>query len=278
MKNKFKRVYIEISNICNLQCSFCPVVERDKLIMSTSLFEKILTEVSPYTEEITLHLMGEPLAHPEFEKIISIVTENYKKTNVRANLTTNGILLNRYRDLLIKSEAIRQINFSIHSFEDNFKDRDIMPYLKDILEFSKLSQELRDDLYINYRLWNIKTQNEQASSNAYLIDAINNFFNVEVKKSIDVSSIKSKNIYKKIYFHFDSRFTWPSPNLPILSDKGSCYGCLDKEAIINLGNLSSQSLPSITESERALKIAEGFRHKLLVEDLCKRCPYITRFR
>lgn len=291
---KFKRVYIEISNICNLQCSFCPIVERDKKIMPCDRFEKILNEVTPFTEEICLHLMGEPLAHPEFEQIITVAEKKFQKSGIQINLTTNGILLNRYKDLILNSKVIRQINFSIHSFQDNFKDRDITPYLNDILSFSDEAMASRDDFYINYRLWNIKASDQQTESNLPLIQKMAKHFNTEIKSDIDVSSIKSKRIFKKIYFHFDSRFTWPSPMLPKLSEKGFCHGmsshigihadgsvvpcCLDKEATINLGNLGQISLADVLNSKRAQNIKEGFRQKKLVEDLCQRCPYITRFQ
>lgn len=291
---KFKRVYIEISNICNLQCSFCPVVERDKKIMDVDLFKSILTEVSPYTHEVCLHLMGEPLAHPDFLKILSIAEENYLQTQVQINLTTNGILLNKYKNELIHSKAIRQINFSIQSFQDNYKDRDITPYLMDILEFSKESQKMRDDLYINFRLWNLKDAQTQNESNLPLIKTIANFFSVEINPAIDVGSIKSKKIINKIYFHFDSRFTWPSMNLPVINQSGFCHGlsghigihadgtvvpcCLDKEAVINLGSLKNTTISEVLSTPRAQAIRTGFSQKKLVEEMCKRCPYIKRFQ
>jgi len=291
---KFKRVYIEISNICNLQCSFCPVVERDKKIMDVDLFKSILTEVSPYTHEVCLDLMGEPLAHPDFLKILSIAEENYLQTQVQINLTTNGILLNKYKNELIHSKAIRQINFSIQSFQDNYKDRDITPYLMDILEFSKESQKMRDDLYIDFRLWNLKDAQTQNESNLPLIKTIANFFSVEINPAIDVGSIKSKKIINKIYFHFDSRFTWPSMNLPVINQSGFCHGlsghigihadgtvvpcCLDKEAVINLGSLKNTTISEVLNSSRAKAIKNGFSQKKLVEEMCKRCPYIKRFQ
>jgi radical SAM protein with 4Fe4S-binding SPASM domain len=262
--------------------------------MSVELFSKILPEISPFTEEVCLHLMGEPLAHPEFEEILNITEKNYLDTGVRINLTTNGILLNKYRQKLIAHQSIRQINFSIHSFQDNFKDRDITPYLNDILSFSKESQETRDDLYINYRLWNIFSQTEQNTSNLPLIKKMSEYFGVTINESIDVGSIKSKNIFKKIYFHFDSRFIWPSPLMPKISEHGFCHAlkghigihadgtvvpcCLDKEALIKLGNLREHSLKSILTAERAVQMKEGFRQKKLVEDLCQRCTYIKRFQ
>ena len=288
--SKFKRVYIEISNICNLQCSFCPVVDRDKKIMSVEMFTKVISEVAPLTELVCLHLMGEPLAHPEFSAIIAACEE----AGVKINLTTNGILLNRYRELLSSSEAFHQINFSIHAFKDNFKNKDINPYLTDILEFSKAAQEKRPDLYINYRLWNIFETRTMNDSNNDILSAIGNYFETEIKEDIDVSSIKSKRIYKRIYLHFDSRFEWPSPLMPKQSEKGFCHAlsshigihadgtvvacCLDKEARLDLGRLPEKSLGAILADQRARSMREGFAQRKLVEDLCQRCTYIKRFQ
>jgi radical SAM protein with 4Fe4S-binding SPASM domain len=286
---KFKRVYIEITNICNLQCSFCPVVERDKQIMPTGLFEKVIKEIAPLTEQVCLHLMGEPLAHPEFPKIIELC----EKENVKINLTTNGILLKKYQNLLTTSTAFYQINFSLHSFKDNFKDKDITPYLLDILDFSKLAFERKPEMYINYRLWNIEDYNQQKDSNLSILDTIANFYQIEIKSDIDVASVKSKRIWNRVYLHFDSKFIWPDLNLPIISTTGTCHGltshigihadgtvvpcCLDKEACIKLGKIPDTTLTQILNSERATKIKKGFGKKLLEESLCQRCDYIKRF-
>ncbi|MGZ3789149.1 MAG: radical SAM/SPASM domain-containing protein [Bacteriovorax sp.] len=287
---KFKRVYIEISNICNLQCSFCPVVDRDKKIMGLDLFEKTIKQVAPFTEQVCLHLMGEPLAHPEFLEVIKICEDH----NVKINLTTNGILLNRYADLLSSSSSFHQVNFSIHSFKDNFKDKSILPYLTDILNFSKLAFERRAELYINYRLWNISDPTTQNDSNKDILSSIAKFFEVEIKEDIDVGSIKSKRIWNRVYLHFDSRFEWPSPAMPIQSTKGFCHAlsshigihadgtvvpcCLDKEARLDLGNCGTKSLEEILAGKRARTMREGFLQRKLAEDLCQRCTYIKRFR
>jgi radical SAM protein with 4Fe4S-binding SPASM domain len=287
---KFKRVYIEISNICNLQCSFCPVVERDKKIMGLDLFEKTIKQVAPLTDQVCLHLMGEPLAHPEFEQIIKIC----EQVGVKINLTTNGVLLNRYSDLLSTSPALHQVNFSIHSFKDNFKDRSIMPYLTDILNFSKMAHDRHPEMYINYRLWNIFETTTQNESNRDILKNIANFFEVDIKEDIDVGSIKSKRIWNRVYLHFDSRFEWPSLSMPFQSTKGFCHAlsshigihadgtvvpcCLDKEAVLDLGNCKSKSLEDILNDKRATIMRDGFNHKKLAEDLCQRCTYIKRFQ
>jgi radical SAM protein with 4Fe4S-binding SPASM domain len=260
--------------------------------MSTELFQKVIKEVAPLTEQVCLHLMGEPLAHPEFPLIVKMCEEE----NVKINLTTNGILLNRYQDLLTTSTAFHQINFSVHSFKDNFKDKDITPYLLDILNFSKLAFARKPELFLNYRLWNIIDHDVQENSNLDILKTIADFYQIEISDEIDVakSNKKSKRIWNRVYLHFDSKFVWPALSLPQISTTGFCHGltshigihadgtvvpcCLDKEACIKLGKISDTSLSQILNSDRANSIRDGFKHKKLQESLCQRCDYIKRFQ
>lgn len=64
---KFKKVYIEITNVCNLSCNFCPKTKRKYKFMNREEFNYILNEVKPFTEHIYLHLMGEPLLNENIE-------------------------------------------------------------------------------------------------------------------------------------------------------------------------------------------------------------------
>lgn len=287
----FKKIYIEISNICNLQCSFCPEVERPKKIMNAEEFLVIIKKVKKSTEEIALHLMGEPLAHPEFKKIIEICQQQ----NVIINLTTNGTHLYRYDKDFFFNPCFKQINFSVHSFKDNFPGKNIWPYLDDILLFSQLALSQKPDLYINYRLWNLNTSINQNDENIEILEYIQNFFGIPINARINTSLNKSKKILGKIYFHFDTRFEWPNLNSPDRrpDNQGFCYGlkshigihadgtvvpcCLDKEAILSLGNIHVSSLEDILHSPRALKIADGFAQNKVTEDLCRKCQYIDRF-
>lgn len=288
---KLKRIYIEISNICNLQCTFCPVVERDKQVMDSLSFEGILEKVAPFSEEICLHLMGEPLAHPEFPRILMIA----EKYEAKLNLTTNALLLTKYEDLLLKSASVKQINFSVHSYKDNFKDKPLAPYLIDLISFSERAIKERPDLYINFRLWTMDEKNEDVTrDNLEVIELINQYFHTAITDTVDVGFRKNKKIEGRVYLHFDSRFTWPSSLLPKLSEIGTCQGvqsqlgihadgrvvpcCLDKEATIVLGNIKEQNLEEIYQSVRAQAMLQGFQKGQLVEDLCQKCPFITRFR
>lgn len=286
----FKKIYIEISNICNLQCSFCPVVERDKNIMLFSLFQTILKQIKPHTEQITFHLMGEPLAHPEFPRFLAYAEEE----NFKLNLTTNALLLPRYRSLLLSSRAIEQINFSTHSFSDNYPDRDITPYLQDLIVFTQDVLTLAQPFYVNFRLWNlIDREAENQKANQQILKALNQAFGSAVPELADPKAKKSYRLKDRAYVHFDSQFIWPSPHHPPRSTVGTCHGtiqhlaihadgkvvpcCLDKEACIVLGDLNYQSFQQILDSPRLKAMQSGFKEGRLCEELCQKCHFIERF-
>lgn len=286
----FLRTYIEISNICNLQCTFCPEVERDKKILSPDDFRKILKQVLPHTEQICLHLMGEPLAHPEFKKILDICDEE----GAVVNLVTNGTFLSKFGfDTFFNAKCLRQINFSLHSFKDNFPGQDLRPYLFDIFQFSKEALEVRPNLYINYRLWNLPEGANSAPENEDIIAHVCEFFQVPVNEKVHVALNKSKNIKGRLYFHFDSRFEWPNYAHPERSSQGFCHAlsqqigihadgtvvpcCLDKEAGIPLGNVLTGSFEDILQTPRLKNMREGFKKHVLTEELCRKCTYIQRY-
>lgn len=287
---RFLRTYIEISNICNLQCTFCPEVDREKKILSTDNFRKILREVLPHTDQICLHLMGEPLSHPEFRKILSICDEE----GATVQLTTNGTLLSQFGfETFFRSTSLRQINFSLHSFKDNFPGKDLRPYLYDILTFSREALTAKPELYINYRLWNLPTVTETNEENREIVNHVSEFFQVPVNENIDTRFRRSKNITGRVYFHFDTRFKWPNYGDPDQGEAGFCHAlsqqigihadgtvvpcCLDKEAGIPLGNVLEDSFQNVLASPRLLGMREGFQKKILTEELCRKCTFIRRF-
>lgn len=282
----FRNVYIEISNVCNLKCSFCPEVEREKKFISLSDFEIIVKQVAPITECISLHLMGEPLTHPNLPEIIKLC-EPY---GTKVQVTTNGTEINKFKDVILNSTAIRQVNFSIQCFEDNFPDKDIKDYLKDIMDFTVAANELKPEMYINLRLWNI---GYNSSDNETVFLFLEDLFKIKINRTVNVSSIKTKRIWNQLSLSFDSRFEWPSLGAKYNGTEGTCYGlkghfgilvdgtvvpcCLDKEGNIPLGNCLTQDLGLILKSPRATKMREGFDKGVLVEELCQHCSYIKRF-
>ena len=283
----FKRIYLEISNICNVQCSFCPVVEKDQQRMDPAEFADILAQVTPLTEIVCLHLLGEPLAHPQFREILA-TCDRY---GTQVDLTTNGLLIKRYGDDIIDARSVRQVNFSLQSFRDNFPDRDLDPYLQPIFEFIRRAHERRPALYTNLRFWN--QGSAAAGENEALFLKIEDYFGVAINRNVEVGAIKSKRIWNRLYLHFDSRFEWPSLLLPHQGTRGRCHGgvghigihadgtvvpcCLDKNGAIDLGNVKEQPLTEILAGERFRALREGFLSGVRVERLCQHCSFINRF-
>lgn len=298
MKKRFHKVNIEITNICNLQCSFCPPVMRDNKMMDLSLFRDVIQQVAPLTELVCLHLMGDPLVHPHFDEIISICDEY----QVNVFLVTNGVLMRDDKrehlfDTLLHPRFY-QINFSLHSFFDNFPDKDPTNYLNRVFDFTERALSERPNLYLNYRLWNLDDplsthHSNSKMSNRHMLERICEKFDFTMPEEFDVRKRKSINIRDRLYLHFDTEFVWPSLDLPVLGTNGTCYGlsshfgvladgtvvpcCLDKEAAIPLGNVQEKPIQEILAARRAQDMLKGFKQKRLVEDLCQRCQYIERF-
>jgi radical SAM protein with 4Fe4S-binding SPASM domain len=285
----YDKVHIEISNICNLQCSFCPEVVRHKKMMEIELFESIIEQVAPITRQVAFHLMGDPLVHPKLHEFVEICA----RFEVRIFMVTNGVLLREVQTELLLHSAFRQVNFSLHSFFDNYPERDPRTYLERIFAYTERALVERPDLYINYRLWNLEEALGASSRNVEMLERVAERFGVDPPKQIDVRKKKSYRLRNRLYLHFDTEFTWPAVDLPILGERGTCYGlgnhfgiladgtvvpcCLDKEGNIPLGDLNQSRLADILSGARAQSMLKGFRSRQLVEDLCQRCQYIERF-
>lgn len=254
------------------------------------LFRQIIEQVAPLTEQVCFHLMGDPLVHPKLREMIEICHEHA----VKIFFVTNAVLLNDKNIELLLHPALRQVNFSLHSFNDNYPGRDFKNYLSRIFQYTERALQERPDLYINYRLWNLQDPRGAASSNQQMLQTIAENFSVTLNSELDIRQRKSLHIQDRLYLHFDTEFIWPEMHLPILGTQGRCYGlsnhfgilvdgtvvpcCLDKEGSIPLGKIQDHSVAEILDQPRTLAILKGFREKKLVENLCQRCQYIERFQ
>lgn len=288
---KFKKVYIEITNVCNLQCDFCPQTLRKPEFMSPELFREILEQIKAYTEYIYLHVKGEPLLHPQIDKLLDISHEK----GFKVNITTNGTLINSLKDMLITKPALRQINFSLHSFDGNEGARNKEDYLESILSFAKEAHE-KSNLITALRLWNYDKDdllNPERQRNDAMLAAIEKEFELPYKIVDQVLPVKGFKISERIYLNQDHQFKWPDLNENEDDGKGFCYGlrnqaailvdgtvvpcCLDGEGTIALGNVNTSHFSEIIETQRACNLVEGFSGRVAVEELCKKCGYRKKF-
>ena len=286
----FKKVYIEITSVCNLACSFCPPTQRAKGLIKVDQFERVLDQIRPHTKYIYLHVKGEPLLHPRIDQLLDAAHER----GFKVNITTNGTLIKKQRDKLLGKPALRQMNFSLHSFDGHEGSENREKYLGDILEFVRDAQEHK--VIFSYRLWNLQRDDQtdiDRRKNAETLDILEKEYGLDFKIEERVEPGKGVKIAPNIYLNQDHEFKWPSLQEPEYKGKGFCHAlrsqaavlvdgtvvpcCLDGEGVINLGNINEQPFSEIVEGERANNLVAGFSRREAVEELCRKCGYRQKF-
>ena len=273
----YNKVYIEITNICNMNCSFCHGHKRAPKQMGIDEFSYVLRQIKGLTEYIYYHLMGEPLTHPLLPEFIKLASERGYKSII----TTNGTLLETRGNELVSSK-VHKVNISLHSFENgDFESH--KRYINDVCDFAKKAAIC--GTIVVFRLWN-KGYDEGKNENTFKL--------LEENISGDwVKNSRGIRIRDKIFLERGERFEWPDENADIKGNKFFCYGlkdqfgilsngtvvpcCLDSDGIIALGNIFNEDINDILNSKRALDIVDGFKCGKASEELCKKCGYAQRF-
>lgn len=287
---KFKKIYIEITNICNLQCDFCPETKRKKEELTLDNFSIILEKIKLFTNHIYLHVKGEPLFHSQLKQLLELASN----MGFNINITTNGTLISEYTEFFSKNIAPRQINFSLHSFDiDNISQNS---YLRNIFLFLDKTLPLKKT-YISLRLWNFSKNDKnlkRLEKNNYILSEIENYLKLDYKISPLLTPGMGLKIGENLYINSDFEFVWPSLDTDYFEEKGFCYAlrnqiailvdgtvvpcCLDSDGIIKLGNIFKQSFSEILESERTLEIYNNFSNNTAIEELCKKCQFKEKFQ
>ena len=273
----YSRVYVEITNICNMNCSFCHGHNRPPRQMTEAEYAHILDQLTGKTQYIYHHLMGEPLIHPLLPRFIQMAHQ----AGFRPMLTTNGTLLDRCQDVLL-SEGLHKINISLHSFEGD-QQADHHRYIQSVANFAKKANQA--GILISMRLWN---NGYDEGKNQITLDILKE--NIPGEWS---ENTRGYRIRDRLFLEWGDRFAWPDQNAPDYGDRLFCHGlgdhfgilsngtvvpcCLDSDGIIALGNVFQEPLSDILSSPRARAIAEGFRQRKATEDLCRRCGYAQKF-
>ena len=287
---KFKKVYIEITNVCNLKCSFCPDSGRLPGFMDINEFTHIIHQVKPFCDYVYLHIMGEPLLNPNLESFLKICYDSL----IKVNITTNGTLLNRCSELLLNSKALRKVSISLHSFEANEGNELLNNYLNNTVSFIKKAVE--KGIICELRLWNMDNGQLKGTNdlNDEIMKKLEESFQPGFDLRLAVKNQANVKLQDRLFISRAEIFEWPDISRDIIEEKVFCYGlrdqfgilvngtvvpcCLDNEGNIPLGNIFSESLSDILHSERARRIYEGFSGRKAVEELCKKCGYAQRYK
>ncbi len=281
---RFKKVYLEITNVCNRSCSFCPGTRRAPRFLAEAEFALLLDKLRPWTEYLYFHLMGEPLLHPDLGRFLTLAGER----DFRVILTTNGTLLAQAAPVLLTAPALHKVNLSLHSFEAN-EGGVLKDYVNQCADFG--ARAAAKGVLVNFRLWNGDSAARTGwnAENAHITE----FLAAAFPKPW-APSRTGERLAERVYLDRAEIFDWPDPDAAGQENaRHSCYGlrdqigvlcdgtvvpcCLDREGAIALGNLFEQELSEIMSTERARAIYDGFSRRRAVEPLCRTCGYARRF-
>ena len=281
---RFKKVYLEITNVCNRSCAFCPKTRREPRFLAEDDFVHLLEKLRPWTDYLYFHLMGEPLLHPALPRFLALAGAR----GFRVILTTNGTLLAQTEQVLLASPALHKINLSLHSFEAN-AGSNLECYVNMCADFA--GRAATQGVLVNLRLWN----GDSAARTGW---------NAENARILDLLAVRfprpwapsrtGERLAERVYLDRAEIFDWPDPEAEGENARHGCYGlrdqlgvlcdgtvvpcCLDHDGELALGNLLTEELEEILNRPRAQAILAGFRRGEAVETLCKRCGYAGRFR
>lgn len=281
----YSRVYVEITNTCNKNCSFCHGTRRAPRQMTLGEFARVTANLKGITEYLYFHVLGEPLTH----SLLPVFIEHAKRCGYKVALTTNGTLLQKRGEELLLTKPYK-INISLHSFEgEDARSRRV--YIDSCLDFAKRASD--EGILVVLRLWNLSDEGildgNIEALNGEVINAIREKFG-----EYESVSVRGARIKDKLHIEFGKRFDWPDraaedggeqvfchglgDHFGILSDGSVVPCCLDAEGDITLGNIFEEDVRAILKSERATRIADGFAKKTAGEELCRRCGYARRFK
>ena len=274
---RVQKVYLEISNLCNLNCSFCPGTGRPTGAMDRDRFRVALDRLKPWTDYLYFHLMGEPLCHPELEGFLALAGEK----GFRVILTTNGTLLARQQEMLLAAPGLHKINISLHAFEANDLNMPFEHYLDGCFAFGKAAE---GEKLIVYRLWN---EGGADRRNPQILQRLEQYF-----PEPWTQERRGVRLGQKVYLEYGKKFDWPDLSAPDGGEQVFCYGlkdqigvlwdgtvvpcCLDHEGDIPLGNLFEQELGEILDGPRAQAICRGFERGIAAEELCRKCGFARK--
>ncbi len=274
------KAYLEITNCCNLSCSFCHGTKRERKLMSEAEFEVLTDRLVGKVKFLYFHLMGEPLLHPLFPHFVRRAWEK----GFYPILTTNGSLLAKRSEELLGALPYK-ISISLHAPAANaaFADPE---YFASCIDFAKRAAA-RGCISV-LRLWNIGGEGEE--QNGDILEKLHAAFPGEWPPSHRESVRLSSD---KVFLEWGEHFDWPDVNaalgdehvfcralrdqVGVLCDGSVVPCCLDADGVLALGNLHEQALDEILATPRAVEIYDNFTEHRACEDLCRKCGYARRF-
>lgn len=275
---KFHKIYVEITDICKLSCSFCTPKKALRGVMPLALFEKIISQITNHTRLVSLHVLGDPLRVDNLSAYIDIGA--YYK--VRFDIVSSGAFLKKEHFSILTQKHIHQVSFSLDALFDNKHLRKkIEKYFDIILAFYEYAKIHAPNLYINLRLFG-------KYDYTYFLQRFPNAILQTEKRRLRLA--------KNFFLRFHRSFTWTAlqkdskiANMQIYPNTPYCFGaikqlailangkvvpcCIDASAKMPLGDFNTQDFSEILYSKDMKNIQDSLRTHKDLAPLCKNCTF-----
>ena len=306
---KFHKIYVEITDICGLSCSFCTPKKAKRGVMPLTLFKNIIEQIANYTKFISLHVLGDPLCVENLNEYLAIGSYY----NVKFDIVSSGAFLQQKHFPILTQDSIHQVSFSLDAlFNHSHLNKEIHKYFDRIIDFYMYANANYPKLYINLRLFgnndytyllerfpNAIMQTEKRrlrlAKNFFLrfhkpfiwhatqkhhnlkssfLDSINQSLHKD-KPSND-KLLETKSIMSQMQNH-------PKPNKPycfgsvkqlaILANGIVVPCCIDANGSMPLGNLCVQDFESILKSKPMKTMQKAQHTHKNLPNLCSTCTF-----
>lgn len=272
---KFKRIYLELSNYCNLNCLFCTPKNKNTRMISKELAFKAIEEASSLTNEMCFHVLGEPLVYPYFFEVLDYLNEH----GLDLMLSTNSRLIEKNKEQLLK-RRIKTWNLSLHSTYDLKNKKE---FILNLLSFIEQYQKEYESVF-HLRLW-AESNNTIKKSNDEIKEILFDYYDYKGEQS------KRIRLKERIILSYEEEFIWPSldndyekegyclggkNHIAILADGSVTMCCLDSNADTLLGNIKNNTLSEIITMSPYLDARKSFNDNKCYFKLCKHCSYKDR--
>lgn len=288
-------IYLEVTNVCNFKCVFCPEsfsnykeISGGHFRLSTTDYSAIIEQISELRTVKTLnfYMMGEPFAHPQLLSFVKLAKEI--NASERIIVTSNGSLIKEriYREIC--ESKLDYLRISIYGANEDKQIRNTQ---------SKISlSKIRDNIS---KFKEFRDQNKYKNPFIYIkmIDSgyiddnqefIEYFSNVGDQVAIEpvmnwndpeegrLTTLDNESLQNTDYFsHRKKCCPFPFYTLVIHSDLKVSVCCVDWNKKTIIGDLKRQSLDQIWLGEPLrefqLKHIEGRRNEI---SGCKNCTFI----
>ncbi len=273
-------IWLESTNHCNAACVMCPreLQTRSMGVMSMPLYEKLIKEMSAYSDEIQrlhMHNFGESLLVKNLPERIRFAKEHGIR---HVYIVTNAYILNEKRARQLIDAGLDEIKISFYgtdteSYNSVMKRLDFDVTLENVKTFFKVRSEMkRSRPRVNIQLLPQAVDHESIEKwDAMFSELIDESAGDKLVKT-PLLNFSDGRSYNRIDQMISEVCIYPWRSMVILQNGDVAPCCLDYDGKINLGSVKDQSIKEIWNGEPYRKLRKDFRNLEYADyPLCDKC-------